>query len=162
MDNNKASYENFLNEVHPVYREAADQIHDYLLRSGCKIKIQPAKSGYVVSYSDPRTKKVAANFVFRKNGLIIRIYGENFNKYIDFLEELPAGMIKSMEKSAVCKRLIDPSKCNSRCGMGYDFTVKGVRFQKCRYGCFMFEINDENIPFIKAFVENEIRERIAV
>lgn len=162
MDNNELQYENFLNDVNPVYRDFVNQTHDFFLQNGCKVKIELAKNGYVISYSHTKTKKVIANFVFRKNGLVIRIYGDNFDKYIGFFDELPAAMIKSIGKSPVCKRLLDPTKCNSRCPKGYDFTVKDSHFQKCRYSCFMFEINEESIPFIKTFIENEVKERAAV
>lgn len=159
MDKKELHYEDFLEEVNPIYREFVDQTNDFLLQNGCKLKIELAKSGYLVSYSHTKTKRVIVNFVFRKNGLVIRIYGDYANKYVDFMETLPDVMIKTIDKSPVCKRLLDPAKCNSRCTMGYDFSIKGNHYQKCRYNCFMFEINDENIPYIKIFLENEIKER---
>lgn len=158
MSDKDLQFEDFLNEVNPIYRDFVNQTNDFFLQNGCKIKVELAKNGYVVSYS--YNKRVIANYVFRKSGMIIRIYGEFINKYNDFIETLPSGMIKSIEKAPVCKRLIDPTKCNSRCSMGYDFTLKGTRYQKCKYNSFMFEINDENIPFIKIFLENEFRERM--
>ena len=162
MNKKEFRYEDFLEEVNPIYRDFVNQTNEYLLQNDCKLKIELAKSGYLASYSYTKTKRVIANFVFRKNGLIIRIYGDFVNKYIDFIDTLPAGMIKAIDKAPACKRLIDPTKCNSRCTLGYDFTVKGSHYQKCRYNCFMFEVNDEHIPYITAFLENEIRERSAL
>lgn len=161
MGKEEFKYEDFLGAVNPIYADFVNQTNDFLIQNGCKIKIDLAKNGYLVSYSHAKTKRVVANFVFRKNGLVIRIYGDYINKYIDFAETLPAAMIKSIEKAPVCKRLIDPTTCNSRCSMGYDFTIKGVQYKRCKYNCFMFEINDDNIPFVKAFLENEIKERTA-
>lgn len=161
MDKNELKYEDFLNDVNPMYVEAVNDINDYLLQNGCKAKIELAKNGYLVSYSHAKSKKVIVNFVFRKNGLIIRIYGDFVGKYIDFMETLPDQMIISIDKSPACKRLIDPTKCNSRCSMGYDFSIKGNRYQKCRYNCFMFEVNEESIPYIKVFLKNEIEKRTA-
>jgi hypothetical protein len=114
-----------------------------------------------VSYSD-RNKRVILNFVFRKSGLIVRIYGDAVNAYLDFMETLPDGMIRAIEKAPVCKRLIDFTKYNSRCRMGYDFVLKGKHHQKCRYNCFMFLVSHENNPFIRDFLENELNAREAV
>lgn len=162
MEKKELKFEDFLNEVNPIYIEAVKDINDFLLQNECKTKIELAKSGYLVSYSHLKSKRVIVNFVFRKNGLIIRIYGDFASQYIDLLESLPDGMIKSIEKAPACKRLIDPTKCNSRCPMGYDFVIKDSRYQKCRYSCFMFEVNDESIPFIKIFLKNEIEKRSAL
>ncbi len=156
MSDINLQYENFLNEVNPAYREFVDQTNDFLSQNGCKIKIEIAKNGYVVSYNDTKRGKVVANFVFRKSGLIIRIYGDHVNKYASFLETLPNGMIKAIEKAPICKRLADPAKCNSRCQMGYIFTLNNVDYQKCRFNCFMFLVSGENNPFIKTFLENEM------
>jgi len=101
-------------------------------------------------------KSGLANFVFRKSGLVIRVYGDYVHKYNDYLETLPIGMVKGIEKAPVCKRLIDITKCNSKCRMGYEFTLKGNHHQKCQYNCFMFPVNDENIPFIREFLEREL------
>jgi len=68
-------------------------------------------------------------------------------------------MVKAIDAALVCKRLLDPTACNSKCSAGYDFTVSGKRFQKCKNGCFVFFINNENNSYIKSFVENEMRAR---
>ncbi len=146
----------FLNEVKPEYRQAVQEINDYLIANECKPKIELAKSGYLVSYKNAKTKKVLLNFVFRKSGLITRIYGDNVNKYIDFVETLPASMQKEIDKAPVCKRLVNPESCNTKCSMGYSFSVNGKDHKKCKYNSFMFLVSDESIPFIKTFVENEI------
>lgn len=131
MDKKEYNHKDFIEEVSPVYRDFVDQMNDFLLQNNCKQKIEMAKSGYLVSYTHLKTKRVIINFVFRKNGLIIRIYGDYVNNYIDYFETLPEGMIKAINKSPACKRLIDPEKCNSRCSMGYDFYIKGSHYQKC-------------------------------
>lgn len=161
MDQKEMRFEDFLNDISPEYIDYVSEIHDLLLQHSCIIKMQLAKSGHVVSYSDPKTKKVVANFVSRKKGPVIRIYGDHSSKYMELLEALPEGMIKSIEKSSACRRLIDPVKCNSRCPMGYTLTVKGIRHQKCRYNCFMFEINTQNSASIMSLLVKELRERAA-
>lgn len=159
MDEADIRFEDFLMEVEPDKLNFVLELHEYLLQNGCTIKIQPAKNGYVVSYS--RLKKVISNFVSRKKGLTIRIYGDHIGKYYNLLDSLPDEMIKAIEKAPVCKRLMDPLKCNSRCPMGYVFTLKGIDYKKCRYNGFMFLVNNETISYIKSFLENEIRERSA-
>jgi len=69
-------------------------------------------------------------------------------------------MVKAIEKAPVCKRLIDITKCNSKCRMGYDFTLKDTQYQKCQYNCFMFLVTDENISFINEFLANELNARM--
>jgi len=158
MDKKDLNFEGFLLDVNPAYHEAVTQIHKSLLENGCAVKMDLAKNGYLVSYSD-ESKRVIANFVFRKSGLIIRIYGDAVSRYNDFIEMLPDGMIKSIEKAPVCKRLVDITKCNSRCRMGYEFALKGTQYQKCQYNCFMFLVNDENIPYINEFLSKELAAR---
>ena len=158
MDKKELKFEDFLMDVNPAYHEFVKQVHHYLLENECSIKMDVAKNGYLVSYSD-KNKRVILNFVFRKSGLVTRIYGDNVNHYNDFLETLPAGMIKAIEKAPVCKRLIDITKCNSKCRMGYDFMLKGTRHQKCQYNCFMFLVNDENNLFISDFLKKELTAR---
>ena len=158
MDKNDLNFEGFLLDVNPAYHEAVTQIHNSLLENGCRVKMDLAKNGYLVSYSD-ENKRVIANFVFRKSGLIIRIYGDAVSRYNDFIETLPPGMAKSIEKAPICRRLVDITKCNSRCRMGYAFTLKGTFYQKCQYNCFMFLINDESIPYINEFLAKELMVR---
>lgn len=154
-------FEDFLITVDPKYQAFVFGLHEYMLENDCKTKIELKSSGHLVSYQHTPTKKVIVNFVFRKKGLIVRIYGDNVNKYLAFMEGLPVGMAKSIAKAPVCKRLVNPNDCNPKCSKGYDFNIGGEHFQKCRYNCFMFEVNDESNTYIKSFIENEIKERIA-
>jgi len=151
-------FENFLMDVNPALHEFVTQTHDWLLQCVCSMKMNVAKNGYLVSYSD-KNKRVIANFVFRKMALVIRIYGDAVSRYNDFIETLPDGMAKAIEKAPVCKRLIDITKCNSKCRMGYEFTLRGTYHQKCQYNCFMFTVNAESIPFIRGFLTKELDAR---
>jgi len=155
MDKKDLKFENFLLDVNPAYLEFVTRTHEVLLAGGCKMKLDMAKNGYVVSYADAK-KRAILNFVFRKSGLVARIYGDHVSKYHDFLATLPEGMIKAIEKAPVCRRLIDITKCNSTCRMGYVFTLKGAKLQKCVYGCFMFPVSEENNPFIGEMLKREL------
>ena len=152
-------FEDFLAMVPPVSRDFAARIDEKLLQDGCKRKITAAKSGYLVSYT--YSKKVLLNFVFRKAGLVGRLYGDNVVRYLDFLQTLPEKMLKAVEKAPECRRLIDPEKCNARCAMGYDFVLGDKRQQKCRYSCFMFLADEGNTPYIEEFLYNELGQRSA-
>jgi len=155
-------FEDFLAKVKQDYKEFVTKIHEALVQDGYKVKIESKTSGFFVSYSHSKTKRVMLNFLFRKKGLLIRLYADNFNKYADFLNRLPEKMEREIEKASVCKRLINPEDCNPKCIMGYDFFIKENHHQKCRYSCFQFEINPESIPALSDFIENERKERLAL
>ena len=125
MPKETVKFEDFLLDVNPENLGFIHDTHELMLQNNCTYKIEAAKSGYVFSYILPKTKKVIANYVFRKTGMIIRIYGDNVSKYADILNTLPAGMVEAIEKAPVCKRLVDPAKCNSRCPLGYVFDLNG-------------------------------------
>lgn len=155
MAETELSFEGFLTAVDPDYREFAGKIHSFLLDAGCKLKLQTAKNGeYIVSYQHVKSKRVIFNFVFRKTGLVTRIYGDNINRYADFLETLPEKMVKSIEKSSSECKL-----CNAKCPKGYVFSIRGKQYNRCRYNCFMFPVDGESIPFILDFIENEAKNR---
>ena len=152
-------FEDFLSEVDENYKEFVTNIHESLLLNNYKFKIESKASGLFVSYSHPKTKRSMLNFLFRKNGLFVRIYADNVDKYVDFLNGLPEKMEKEIEKAPVCKRLINPDDCNPKCITGYDFYVRDKHYQKCRYSCFQFAVNSDSILVLSDFIENERKER---
>ena len=161
MAKDEVSFEQFLTAVEHPYQGFISDLHNYLVDNDYKVKIELKSSGFFASYKHSKTKKSILNLLFRKKGLIARVYGENANKYLEFMDTLPEEMVKSIEKALVCKRLINPNDCNPKCSMGYDFSVNGSRFQKCKNSCFMFDINNKNNLYIMSFIENEIKARSA-
>ncbi len=161
MDKSAPSYSDFLNAVDPRLHQFVEHAHRLLLENGCKHKIERAQNGYLLSYSHKPTKRVIVNFVFRKSGLVIRIYADFCDRYTDFLETLPEDMLQKVDKAPSCKRLLDITKCSSRCPMGYDFWLGDSHYQKCRYNCFLLPVCDENTPFLERFLARELRERAA-
>lgn len=157
----KIAFEDFLKDVHPALIPAVADMNEVLLHRGCKLEIKPAKSGYVASYISPGDKRTLFNYIFRKKGMMVRIYGDNINGYIDLFQHAPASVLSAIDKAGVCKRLIDPAKCNSRCPTGYDFMLNGKHYQKCRYGGLMFLLDDETTPFARAVIERELEARSA-
>ena len=153
----KITIEQFLEAVEAEQRPFVSELHSYLLENGCKVTFEEKKSGYLASYKRGKPIRALANFVFRKEGMLVRIYGEHVGGYGGFLNTLPAEMVKSIESATLCKQL-DHGGCSSKC-RGYDFTIGDERFQKCRYDCFEFLVTGESSAKIKTFLENEIRER---
>ena len=150
----KLSFEDFIITVDSKFVEFITELHNELISLGCKIEVKEAKSGFVVSYL--YNKKTLVNYVFRKKGIIARIYGSHIADYMEVLDTFPSELIKGIEDASVCKRLINPNDCNSKCSMGYDFIMQGKRYQKCRSNAFMFLLSNQNNPFIKTFLKKEL------
>ncbi len=151
----KYTFQDFLATVDGDNQTFVSELHDELTRYGCKVGVKLAKSGYVVSYS--LNQKTVMNYVFRKKGLMARIYTNHIARYMDFFDTLPDQMVQTIQKAPICKRLVDPSACNPKCSMGYDFMLKGERLQKCRNNAFLFLLSEENRPFVKALLLNEVK-----
>lgn len=151
----KYTFQDFLTAVDGENQKYVSALHDELTELGCSIEVKLAKSGYVVSYS--LNKKTVANYVFRKKGLIARIYAGHIAEYMEILDTLPEVMVGSIQKAPICKRLVDPSACNQRCSMGYDFVLKGERLQRCRNSAFMFLLDEETRPYVRSLLLHEVK-----
>ena len=163
MAQEKFSYEQFLAAVLDEHDHAFVQdLHNYLLENGCKATFEEKKTGLLSSHKHTKTKKSVLNLLLKKHGLLVRIYGENIDKYPDFLDTLSQEMVQSIDGAGVCKRLGGgESKCVAKCS-GYDFKIGDAHFQRCRYNCFEFLVTPESAPYIRQFVENELSERNVV
>jgi len=134
-------------------------LHQYMEENDCKTEIKEAANGYVVSYIHKPSKRTIINYVFRKEGLLMRVYADNVSAYVDMLTDWPDSMKDTVKKAGICKRLIDPEKCNARCLGGFDFTLDGDQQQTCRYAGFMFLLSDETKPCLQKMVECEMQAR---
>lgn len=150
----------FMETVDVNYRSFVNQINEYLTANGCKCGIKLQKCGYIVSYVRNNSNRTLATFVSRKTGMKLRIYPEHIQQYQNFLDTLPEKLKKEIKKASVCKRLIDPNDCNPKCIMGYTFMLDGDQYQKCRYMAFQPTLSEENNPYIKQFLEKELRAQI--
>jgi len=157
MKTEKITFEQFFESVDESNKPFVQDLHNFLLENGCKVAFEEKKSGFLASYKYGKPPRAFMNFIFRKQGMLARIYGERISNYPDFLNTLPAEMAKAVENSGDCKRLISGG-CSPKC-VGYDFTIGDTHFQKCRYNCFEFLLTEESKPTIKAFIEHEIKER---
>lgn len=159
MAKQPAQYEAFLEMVDPQHRDFVNELHALITQSGCTAEIKPTRGGYLVSYKLASTKRSVANYVFRKSGLLLRIYGDCVNSYEEQLDAAPGNMLAAIRKATDCKRLTQTGGCNPRCAAGYDFTVQGERYQKCRNSALFFQVNAENKPCLRALLVQELAAR---
>lgn len=150
----KLGFEDFISTVDGESSAFVRELHGLFMEHGCKLEVKEAKSGYVVSYL--LDKKAVMNYVFRKKGLLVRIYANNVGGYLDVLETLPRGMIDTLRAAPDCKRLTGSADCSSRCVMGCDIILDGERYQKCRYNAFLFVVCGENNPSIRTLLAREL------
>ena len=160
MTHKKLSFEQFLEAVDTNCHDFVWDLHGYLFDNGYRATFEEKKTGLLGSYKHAKTKKSVINMLHKERGLLVRIYGENASKYLDFLNTLPEEMVQSIASASICKRLVH-NTCSPKCS-GYDVTIRNERFQKCRYSGFEFLVTEVSIPYIKSFVENEIKERATV
>jgi len=158
MPAEKLVYEDFIQSVAPSQKDFVQELHNYLLENGCKPTFEEKKNGPFASYKHTKLKKSIANFITRKQGVLVRLYADNTDKYPDFLNNMPHAMVQSLESAGDCSRLTK-NGCSPKCS-GYDFTINELRFQKCRYNCFEFVVTEESTGYVKDFIENELNERI--
>ncbi|MDL2318803.1 hypothetical protein LJC74_07020 [Eubacteriales bacterium OttesenSCG-928-A19] len=159
MEIQKPTYDSFLLDVAPQNRLFVDATHAFLLENGCKTRVQLAKSGYVVSYDHAGSKRVIANYVFRRKGMLMRLYADHVGAYEDQLQALPESMRKAIAKSPTCKRLIDPTRCSPHCRMGNTFTLDGEEHKKCRFTNFLLLVDEESQPYLRGLLEREMAAR---
>ncbi len=161
MEKTIVTFEDFLADVLPEHQHFVKSIHITLLAEGYKCKLEHKASGYFAGYSHPKTKRSLLNFLFRKKGLLTRIYGDHCGAYADFLGTIPESMEKEIRKASVCKRLVNPDDCSPTCVKGYDFMIGDNHYQRCRYSGFQFLVTADSIPVLESFVQHECRERRA-
>jgi len=158
MAKEKITFEQFFETVDANNKPFIHEIHNYLQEKGCKIAFEEKKNGFLASYKYGKPPKAFLNFIFRPQGMLARIYGERIAAYPDFLNTLPTEMVEALQKAGDCGRLVN-NTCSPKCS-GYDFKIGDEHFQKCRYNCFEFLITAKNNPYIKAFIEHELGERL--
>lgn len=147
----------FLNDVAFENRSFVIELDNYLTEKGCKRTIKTAKSGFVTSYSTPKSGKTLLNYVFRKSGVKIRIYAQNIGSYSAILSDFSAEMKKDIIKAGDCKKL-NGLKCSPTCMGGYAFIMDGFEYKKCKNMAFFHTIKEENYSFITKLIHSELGE----
>ena len=153
-------FSDFLAAAGIQHESFINHLHTYLQKNDCVEKIKEAANGHVVSYVHKPTSRTVANYVFRKNMPMLRVYADNISYYVDITNHWPNVMKDTIRKGGNCSRLIDPAACNSRCLKGFDFILDGERQQKCRcHMSFTFFLDDETKPYLLEIMEHEIQAR---
>lgn len=157
MAKEKISFKEFLTTVDPKHQAFVESLNNELVEQGCDIVIKEAKNGYAVSYQF--NKKTVMNWVFRKSGVLARIYGDHASKYEDIIASLPTDMQKKMTVSRDCKRLIDPNACSDTCVKGFIYTLNGDVQKKCRNDGMFFLLTKETAEYIAKLILAEVAVR---
>ena len=150
-------FDDFLTIVPDEHKDFVSSLHEQLSAQGCTIIIKEAKNGYAVSYKCGN--KSVMNWVFRKSGVLARIYGDHVTQYQNVITELPADMQKKMTASRDCARLYDPSACSPVCVMGFVYDLAGETHKKCRNDGMFFLLSETTAPHIEKIVMNEVAAR---
>lgn len=152
------AFEDFIKSVEKDNLAFVHDMHTLFLNNGCKLEIKEAKQGYVVTYTYAKDKKRVAlmNYVFRKSGMLVRIYARHVGMYQSFLNSLPENMKKSVLKAGDCKRLTGTSECSPTCTAGYDFMMDGVNYKKCKNSAFFWNVELPSMEYIKKMLEHEL------
>ena len=98
-------YEAFLTRVEPEHRAFAAELHELFVNNGCTVEIKPTSSGFLVSYKFASTKKAVANFVFRKSGLLLRLYADHASRDEALLSALRNPESAGLQASDALRRL---------------------------------------------------------
>ena len=157
MAKGNGSFKEFLSAVAPEHQAFVEKLNNRLMEQGCVLVIKEAKSGYTASYQ--LEKKTVMNWVFRKSGVLARIYGDNASKYEDIIASLPTDMQKEMTTSRDCKRLIDPNACSDTCVKGFVYALNGETHKKCRNDGMFFLLTNETAEHIAGLVCAEVSVR---
>lgn len=145
----------FLKEIPVECQEFVLELDKHLTEKGSKRTIKTAKSGFVTSYSSPQSGKALLNYVFRKNGVKMRIYAAGIGEYSEILSDFPDKMKKDIIKAGDCKKL-NGLNCSPTCSGGYSFPMDGVDYKKCKNMAFFHSLEEENFSAIRKLVNAEI------
>ncbi|MCL2843804.1 MAG: hypothetical protein FWE28_10210 [Oscillospiraceae bacterium] len=157
MSTAEYQFQDFLMSVHDDNKEVVHTVNDLLLQEGCKVKIGSSKTNlFSVKYTQGR--RGIFNFMLRKRGFKASVYAANFAQYPDVLNSLPESMVAQIAKTSACKNMDSPPTCWDGC-IGYDIPIGDEQYQKCKFGCFQFDVNAESIPFLLTLLQSELNAR---
>ena len=157
MEKTNYQYEDFLMIVDDAYKSFVQSVNEKLLEEGCKVKVGSSKTNlFSVKYTQGR--RGIFNFMLRKRSMKASVYAANFAQYPDVLNKLPESMVKQISKSSDCKNFTSPTACWEGC-IGYDIPIGEEQYQKCKFGCFQFNVDTESIPHLLELLESELEAR---
>lgn len=95
--------------------------------------------------------------MFRKTGVKIRIYAQNIGMHPEALADLPENMKADIRKAGDCKKL-NGLNCSPTCPGGYEFTMDGITYRKCKNMAFFHSLTEENYDAIEKLIFSELGE----
>lgn len=156
MSKAECTFKDFVDSADPNHRDFFADVDIILTDKGYLPKIELKKTGYAVSYFNKKLKRTIANFVTRRKGILMRVYADNTDQYMNIFSDLPDSMAKEIKKAQDCKRMIDPTACNSKCKMGISIVLNDELHKKCRYSALMFLVQPDKYDFLKSILNNEL------
>lgn len=156
MSKAECTFKDFVDSADPYYRDFFADVDKTLTNKGYLPKIELKKTGYAVSYYNKKLKRTIVNFVTRRKGILMRIYADNTDQYMHVFSYLPDSMVKEIKKAQDCKRMIDPTACNSKCKMGISIVLNDELHKKCRYSALMFLVQPEKYDHLINILKNEV------
>ncbi len=159
MAKEKYSFDDFITNSGSTHIQFYREINEILIENGYVTKVELKKTGYALSYIQKTTKKTLLNYVNRKKGTLIRIYGNHVDQYSQKIAELPECMVNELKKGHNCKRMINANACNSKCQMGINIAIEGEIYGKCRFAALFFLIESEKYEVLKELITFEMEAR---
>ncbi len=156
MDKLKHTFEEFILNAGKDDQAFYKRINQAVTEAGYQSKVELKKSGYAVSYANKKKKRTLLNFVSRKKGILVRVYGDHSEEYIQYFDSLPNSMKMEIKKGQDCKRLLDKNACNSKCKKGINIGLSGEVLGKCRYSALFFLVEPDKYEFIENIISKEI------
>ena len=145
----------FLQDIPAEYQCFVQVLDEYLIAKGSKRTIKAARSGFVTSYSSPASGRALLNYVFRKDGVKMRIYAEHIGEHPTVLNCLPDNMKSNIKKAGNCKKLTGLT-CTPTCTGGYAFVMDGAEYRKCKNTAFFHSLTADNMEHILKLIKAEI------
>jgi len=136
-------------------KKFVEELNALLEKKSCSAKIADVKDGVSkITYERPGTKRSLVSLTIGRD-VLIHIYGERINEYINDMMSLPAPILNSIKRGKACVAL-NTGIC-TKCVGGYEFTVGDMKYNKCRYENFRFRVNDRTAAHLMKMVMNEIK-----
>ena len=111
------------------------------------------RNRWTCTYTGVKSKQVLMTLKAEQDDLRIKLNLEHIDGYI--------GAVNGMPEEFKCKlrdNAWNCGKCNGGCAGGFEFTLDGVSYNKCRAGAFAFDsVSVDETTYLKILLENEMQ-----
>jgi len=144
------AFAEFLFATPPKYRNFVMQVHDVLVKIGCKAKFGQQKSGYAAQYTYAVTNRLAWQFVASDDALVMYLYAGFIFRFDTSLDILPSSIIGEIKEFRNCTDMEADCFKNT--------TISGKVYRKCMNGRKRFTVDDETVGIVE-FLENVLQKK---